>query len=251
MRILKDFGCIILAAGDRAHPEDAGLGAVSKNLADLQGKPVLQHVINVAKRAGVSPEKTTIVTKPGLRQYVEPLCTDGARIATQEKATGSIDAIRAAHDQHVMPTTEHLLILMGDQPCLNPEKVRSFMQQHRKSGMLVTVSAFQGHRDQTWYQKCGIIHRDPDLNFEAIVRSQVPVHRSQELHAGPWAFDTKWLVMCMMHIPRNHYGEIHVYCAAEAAARVFGVGTFSIGTAKEVLGIDHFEALQHIRSKQR
>lgn len=251
MKRVAEFGCIVLAAGNRAHPEDDGDGSISKNLADLKGKPVLRHVIDIAIAAGIRSRQITVVVKPELSDRASKFIVD-ERIATQPNATGSIDAVRCAYEQHKLPPTEHLLVLMADQPNLNPAKVNHFMDRHRRSGKLVTVSTFHGDRNHVWYRKCGIIHRDVNGRLEAIVRSQFPAQtKSQELHAGPWVFNRVWLELCMLGIPKQHEGEIHLYSAAQAAACVFGVGTFMIGTPQEVLGIDHFEALQHIRSKHR
>ncbi|RJO58862.1 hypothetical protein C4546_04640 [Candidatus Parcubacteria bacterium] len=251
MEILNDFGCVILAAGDRKHPQDPGLGTKAKNLADFNGRPVIAWVVDKAIKAGLNPEQITLVIKPELSEHFRAAVPPVIRFAGQSQATGSVDALRAAIEQRVLPNCEHLLILMGDQPNLNPAKLNHFMLRHRKNRKLVTISTFYGNRNHPWFKKCGIIRRDVNGFFEAIVKSPIPAKKTQELHAGPYCFNTKWLQLCLKQLPLKHEGEIHVYVAAEAAAHIYGAETFQIGTAEEILGIDTFDALEHLRQKTK
>jgi molybdenum cofactor cytidylyltransferase len=127
---------IILAAGSSSR-----LGR-PKQLLDLAGKPVLQHVIETLSRSPVDEivvvighqavDVATAVGGTGVRVAVNPDYRTGqsTSLRTGLEATG--DESRAA------------VIVLGDQPGLRAEAVSAVVRAWRKGGALAVQAAYTG-----------------------------------------------------------------------------------------------------------
>lgn len=247
---LSDYSCIVLAAGDSTsfiNPEGNG----PKTLADLNGKPVIRHVVDNAIAAGIPAHKVTVVVKRALEDDFRKVFrgTD-VRLAFQDAARGSAHAAQLVMEQGQLAPCKQVLILMGDQPLLQPATLSNMMVRQAQGKRLVTVATFRGNRMRSAFKKCGaILYESGRLT---IARPAATVDQAIDLHAGPYAFLRSWLHECIMHIDFNRPGEVHVYLAVEAAATLGnGVLTFPIADAWEALGVDTYDALQAIRQGDR
>ncbi len=247
---MSDYSCIILAAGDSTsfvNPEGNG----PKTLADLNGTPVIRHVVDNAIAAGIPAHKVTVVVKRALEDDFRKVFrgTD-VRLAFQDIARGSADAVRLVMEQGQFSPCKHVLLLMGDQPNMLPMTLKRLIDCHGESTRLVTVATFVGNRAHPAFRKCGVIGNDAEQRF-AILRPQ-RWEAKMLMHAGPYVFRRSWLHECITHIDWSQQGEIHVYLAVTAAAALgHGILTVSIPDVWEVLGVDTYEALQIIRRGDR
>lgn len=248
---MSDYSCIVLAAGDRQHPEDPGDGKLAKNLALINGKPVIRHVVDNAIAAGVPAHKVTVVVKQKLEDNFRQVFADtDVRLAFQDVARGSADAVRLVIEQDRLAMCRHVLMLMGDQANFLPSTLTSLMARHKNIGKLVTVTTFLANRSHPAFQKCGVVITDV-LGHFSITRPDI-WGPEMPLHAGPYVFRRSWLHECITHINWNLPGEIHVYLAVAAAAALGnGILTYDIPDPWEALGIDTYEALQAIRRGDR
>jgi CTP:molybdopterin cytidylyltransferase MocA len=245
------MSCIILAAGDRQHPDDHGDGKLSKNLADLNGKPVIRHVVDNAIASGIPPHRITVVVKRSLASHFREVFADvDVRLAYQDVARGSADAVRLVMEQGQLAPCKHILLLMGDQPSIRPETLMSLCKRHEREQRLITVATFAGNRAHPAFKKCGVI-RTVHGRF-TITREAATLNLDVWLHAGPYVFLRSWLHECITHIDWEQDGEINVYRAVEAAAALGnGILEFPIADAWEALGIDTYDALEAIRRGDR
>lgn len=249
---LPDTAVIILAAGNRQLLDDPGAGKTSKNLADIHGKPVICHVVGAPINAGIPPHKIVVVVKPELHDEFKRVLPHGIQLAEQREARGSADAIREILDQQMLPVCENLFVLMGDQPNMRSQTLRTMFQRHRQSGRMVTVSEFKGNPSHEAFKKCGIIVRDPlTQQFREIAKSDLQRSGPRQLHGGPYVFRRRWLVECISQLPTQYEGEQHIYSAVKAAAVIHGVNVFHIADAWECLGVDTYDSLMAIRKNDR
>ncbi len=248
---MSDYSCIVLAAGDRQHPDDLGDGRLSKNLADLNGKPVILRVVDHVIASGIPAHRITVVVKRALAQkFREVFGAIDVRLAFQDVALGSADAVRLVMEQGQLAPCTHVLLLMGDQPSTRPETLMSMCKRHESGKRLITVATFDGNRAHPAFKKCGVIRSD--RGRFTITREAATLNLNVQLHAGPYVFLRSWLYQCITHIDWQQEGEIHVYRAVEAAAALGnGILEFPIADAWEVLGIDTYDALQAIRQGDR
>ncbi len=222
-----------------------------KTLADLNGEPVIRHVVNNAIAAGIPAHKVTVVVKRVLEDDFRKVFrgTD-VRLAFQDVARGSAHAAQLVMEQGQLAPCKHVLMLMGDQPNLQPSTLLSMMTRHAQSKRLVTVATFRGSRTRMAFKKCGaILYENGRLT---IARPATTVDQVIDLHAGPYAFLRSWLHECITHIDFSQTGEVHVYLAVEAAAPLGnGILTFPITDPWEALGVDTYDALAAIRRGDR
>lgn len=247
-----ETAAIILAAGNRELPDDPGDGKISKNLADIDGKPVICHVVGAPMNAGIPAHKIVVVVKPELRERFQKVLPPGIQLAEQQTARGSADAIREVLHQGMLPVCKQVFILMGDQPTMRSKTLQGMLHKHRQSKRVVTVSEFKASRSHPAFKKCGIIIRDGKTQqFLEVARNGISGQAVRQLHAGPYIFKRSWLVDCINQLPTEYDGEQHVYLAVQAAAIVNGVTLFHIADPWEALGVDIIESLNAIRQDNR
>jgi len=114
----------------------AGLGtrmrsAVPKHLHPLLGRRVVDWVIGAAEGLGAGP--LVVVTSPDARDAFP-----GRRVAVQEQALGTGDAVRAARSD-LEGFDGGILVLNGDVPGLTTVLLAELVQTHRSVGAAATV----------------------------------------------------------------------------------------------------------------
>ncbi len=250
---MKHFHVIILAAGNRAHPEDSGDGKISKLLADINGIPAIRKLINTVIAAGIPGHRITVVVKRSLEANFRKVFegTD-VRLAFQNVARGSADAVRLVLEQGALSPCKHFLLLMGDQVNITPGTILQLMTRHRRKGPLVTVTTFTGDRRHPAFTKCGVISTDAVGNFKIHRPKPEENTANMLMHAGPYAIQRSWLQECIGHIDWSRETETHVYVVVAAAAALGkGVDVLHVPDQWEVLGTDTFASLTAIRENNR
>lgn len=259
MSMESSVGVIIFAGGKRVlNPETAP--ELPKLLEDVCGTPVLGHVIAAVrgmKKLHIGENITVVIST----RYEEVLRTFLRRydvnIAVQEYHHGTADAVWQSIAQGTYPNSQFLLTLMGDQPLIPASVLESFcaeMLTHRTRGGILT---FEEHRSNDNYKKCGVIVRDTRGNFQHIAsRTPIPRH-VEELHAGPYIFESSWLkgiltVLYPYHKnPLEDAPEFHLYEPLQAACADTGVLIHKDKSDGDFLGVDTLGALAEVRERMR
>lgn len=127
---------LILAAG-----EGSRFGERSKLLADLQGRPVLEHAIR-AQCAVKELDRVVVVLgahAAGILAAVDLM--DAEPVICEQWREGISASLRCGVD--ALPDAERVIVTLGDQPLVTPEVIVKFLRA--KPGTRATYDGRPGH----------------------------------------------------------------------------------------------------------
>ncbi|MGD9573278.1 MAG: NTP transferase domain-containing protein [Thermoleophilia bacterium] len=129
---------IVLAAG-----EGSRMGDPVKQLADVGGKPLLQHVLDALAATGL--EDAVLVLGHEAERVAAAVTTPaGTRVVVNTRyADGQAGSLRVALDA-VPETARAAIVLLGDQPEVRPDAVLAVIGAHARSGAPVCRAAYRG-----------------------------------------------------------------------------------------------------------
>jgi molybdenum cofactor cytidylyltransferase len=132
------FGCLILAAGQ------AKRMGTQKLVLNLFGKPLLQHVVDLAK--GVGFKEVLVVTgadEEVIRRKVDLSgCTVLSNPNHKEGMASSLRLGFAALAQRV----DALVVMLGDQPFVQVSTVKALVRSHERTEALITIPLYREQR---------------------------------------------------------------------------------------------------------
>ena len=123
--------CALIAAAGRG--TRAGL-PYPKTLFPIQGKPILVRIAELL--APYDSQPTVIVSPDGeapIRQCFEQYSM-ASHLVVQPEARGMGDAVLRLEQSPAFADTEHVLLIWGDVPFIQPETVASVVETHRAQG---------------------------------------------------------------------------------------------------------------------
>ncbi len=112
-----------------------------KLLVDLQGKTVIQWVIEAARQTGI--ESITVVYRDPRVSDIAEACGVSA-LYNPWAFLGQSAGIRLAVE--MLPSAEGYLFLAGDQPLISKESLLHVIETHRKTKAQIVSAAWQGNR---------------------------------------------------------------------------------------------------------
>ena len=115
---MSQLNIVILAAGKGKRM----LSARPKVLHEIMGKPMLEYVVEAAKK--LSPSNIVVVTGHEKGLVEERLRTAGVLFAAQEEQKGTAHALLTAEP---MIGEGDVLVLYGDVPLISAETLRAFL----------------------------------------------------------------------------------------------------------------------------
>lgn len=126
---------VILAAG---RGERFGGG---KMLADVNGRPMLQHVLDLAAAAELEP---VVVVLGDDADLVEAAIAwrGEVRVRNAEPGRGISSSLTLALD--AAPEAQRALVLLGDQPFLRPNQIGRILATERNSARPIVVPRYSG-----------------------------------------------------------------------------------------------------------
>ena len=221
---------IILAAGKGTRMRSK----LPKVLHKVGGKPMLQHVIDAAKKAGSSREVVVIGSGADLVRKAIP----NVEFVLQEEQLGTGHAVLSAK-KNFADSKGTVLILCGDTPLLTSELLEKFTAAHENSKCAATVLTAK-MPDATGY---GRIIRDTDGTFKKIVEDKDAddlEKKINEVNAGVYCFDVQKLFGALEKVGNdNSQGEYYLPdvlpILADAGEKI---GAFRADYADETLGIN-------------
>ncbi len=117
----------------------AGLGKRSglsypKTLFPIKGQPILLRIIELL--TPYDSEPTVIVSPDGVRLIRDALCQVGinAHIVIQPEPLGMGDAVLQFEHSPAHPGCDHILLVWGDIPFIQPETVKVLVDRHINDG---------------------------------------------------------------------------------------------------------------------
>lgn len=258
MNNVFSFGVILLAGGSakRFGTSDA---TVPKLLEDINGTPVLGHILNMINR--MNKVRINGITAIISKKYEDPLRSffsgyPAVNIAIQQRQRGTADAIWQSIEQKVFPsTTQYVLVLMGDQPLMNPDVLTAFcgsiVGQRKNAGILM----FKESREKPLYKKCSVVQYNNSGSFVSLAYgTPIPHDQVEDLHAGPYIFKTSFLEG-LLNVLAPHYQhqsdtdpEFHLYEPLKMAQVDGGVLVHECRTPEFCLGVDTPEILEYVKT---
>ncbi len=221
---------LILAAGKGTRMKSK----LPKVLHKVGGKPMLQHVVDAAKKAGSSRE--VVVIGAGA-ELVEKSVKD-VEFVLQAEQLGTGHAVMSAKEKFAA-SKGTVLILCGDTPLLTGELLKNFTAAHEESKNAATVLTAK-MPDATGY---GRILRDTDGTLQKIVEEKDADEIEKKIHevnAGVYCFDVQKLFDALTKVTNdNAQGEYYLPdvlpVLKDAGERI---GAFTAEYAVETLGIN-------------
>lgn len=192
---------LILAAGKGTRMKSK----LPKVLHRVSGKPMLQHVIDTAKKAGSSRE--VVVIGAGFELVKEAI--SGVEFVLQEEQLGTGHAVLSAK-KNFEQSEGTVLILCGDTPLLTAETLKKLLTFHESSNGAVTVLTAE-MPDAKGY---GRVIRELDGTFKKIVEDKDATEfekKIREVNAGVYCFDVKKLFSALEKVSNdNAQGEYYL-----------------------------------------
>ena len=236
---------VILAAGIGVRMRSR----LPKALHQVCGAPIIQHVANTVRGAGV--DRLVVVVSPQLAAMPELREAVGvdAVIAIQPERLGTADALLAARE--ACGDAERVLSVYGDAPLLVPSTLEILTEAHRAQGATVTI--LTAYLDDP--TGLGRVQRGRD-GAPARVVEEVDADPATlsitEINSGCYAFDAEWLWQALTRIAPSASGEAYL---TDVVALATGDGC-TVGSARaedpaDVLGVNDRAQLAGIEALMR
>lgn len=196
------YAAVVLAAGKGVRMKSDLPKVVHK----VAGKPMVAHVVETLKEAGI--EDITVVVGHKRELVKEVLSPLGVKFAIQEEQLGTGHALLQAKEQVDLEST--LLVLSGDTPLLTGETIKKLVSFHDKSGAVATVLSAE-LSDPYGY---GRIVRDEDSNLIKIVEEKdasAEEKRITEINTGIYCFTAREVFRVLLNLGTdNAQGEYYL-----------------------------------------
>ena len=176
--------------------------AVPKHLHPILGRRMVDWVLEAARPLG--PEPLVVIASPESRDAFGDV-----KVAVQERALGTGDAVRAARAV-VGDEAQSVLVLSGDTPLLTTELLEQLVEAHRREEAAATVLTFEPEDVRSY----GRIVRAGDGTVEAIVEAGDATPEQLELrecNSSIYVFraDLLWPALDRLE-PHNAQGELYL-----------------------------------------
>ena len=192
---------LILAAGKGTRMKSK----LPKVLHKVGGKPMLQYVIEAAKKIGSAREVVVIGSGAELIEQT----ISGVEFVLQAEQLGTGHAVLSAK-KNFAESEGTVLILCGDTPLLTSELLKKFTDAHEKSNGAATVLTAE-MPDSTGY---GRVIREADGSFKKIVEDKdanAEEKKIREVNAGVYCFDVQKLFSALDKVGNdNAQGEYYL-----------------------------------------
>ncbi len=200
------LAAVILAAGMGTRMR-SGLPKVLHRVA---GDPLVSHVIDAARRAGIA--EVLVVVGHG-RDLVMSSIGDGVRYTVQQPQLGTGHALRLALSA-MDRVPARLVVLCGDAPLITAETVRRMVSEEREATVVVLSAMVD---DPAGY---GRIVRDGSGSVRAIVEEADATeeqHGIREINSGFYCLDGAWAAANIGKIGKSSGGEYYLTDLVAAA----------------------------------
>jgi bifunctional UDP-N-acetylglucosamine pyrophosphorylase/glucosamine-1-phosphate N-acetyltransferase len=198
---------VILAAGQGTRMRSA----VPKVAHPLAGRPIVRHVVEAAREAGV--DDIVVVVGPGDdAAAVRAASGEGVRFAVQARPLGTGDAVRCARE--AAGGAASVLIMNGDVPLVLPETLRRLMAALDRGPDLALLTA------TVPVESYGFLELDHDRVVGIVeTKDAEALDRTEALpiNAGQYAARAGWLWPRLDGIAPAANGEIYLTALASIA----------------------------------
>ncbi len=193
---------MILAAGKGKRMQSV----VPKVLHKVAGAPLVAHVVDAVREAGI----TEIVVVVGKNtQNLQEVLGDSCRYVLQEEPLGTGDAVQRALPA-LAAETQEVVVLCGDTPLLTGATIRKLIEERRRTSAAVAVLT-SIVADPSGY---GRILRDEEGMVVGIIEEADATPEQQlisEINTGTYVFLREALEATLSRLrPENQQGEYYL-----------------------------------------
>ncbi len=222
---------VILAAGRGTRMKST----LAKVLHPLVGIPMVAHVVNAARSAGLVP---VLVVNHQQEAVRAAFAGSDTLFVTQKSTRGTGDAVASALE--VLPESGTVVIMSGDAPLVQAKTVEALLAAHGTAAVTVLTVQLD---DGAHY---GRLERDASGEPVRIVEAgeaSAEQRRITEINAGLYCFDIAWLrtvlPTLLPHAPKD---EVYLTDTLERAATEGRARVVVHSDFEEVAGVnDRFE----------
>jgi bifunctional UDP-N-acetylglucosamine pyrophosphorylase/glucosamine-1-phosphate N-acetyltransferase len=225
---LPRLSVVILTAGESTRMKSK----TNKVLHPLAGRPMIQYVVSVGERLGLS--KPVLVVGHNAEQ-VQALLGDQALYVRQRERLGTGHAVQQAQ-RLLGDETDTVLVLYGDSPLISEGTLQAMVDRHWTTEAAVTILTFRPP-DPARY---GRIVRGRDARVRAIVEwkeASPEIRAIQEVNSGILCFQADFLWPSLVELQPKH-GEYYLTDLVEMAVAQGRSVAAQEADPKEVLGVN-------------
>jgi bifunctional UDP-N-acetylglucosamine pyrophosphorylase/glucosamine-1-phosphate N-acetyltransferase len=226
----SELAAVILAAGQGKRMKSR----IPKVLHPVAGRPMIHHVLGLAKSVGASP--IVVVVGHGAEAVREALKGEELYLVVQDPQLGTGHAVMQAR-KAIEDHEGDLLILCGDMPLILPETISGLVAHHKELGCAMTVLVGTVE-DPTGY---GRVLRTEEGRVLKIVEEgdASPGERSvREVNSGAYCARPGDLFQALEHLScANSQGEYYLTDAVEILSPK-GVSAYQCSFPEEILGVN-------------
>ena len=234
----KEYATLILAAGKGTRMKSD----LAKVLHPVYGRPMLDHVVAVAREIGSL--KIGVIIGHQADHIQETYKDEGLTFILQKEQLGTGHAVLQAR-QAFSSFEGTLILLCGDVPLLRSSTVRKMMAHHAKTHSVITVLTTRLDDPASY----GRVVRDRDGRILKIVEARDATALEKniaEINTGIYCAESPFLFEAVAQIRNdNAQGEYYLTDICEIAnQKGMKVTPFLTGDSEEVMGINTFEDLE-------
>ena len=221
---------VVLAAGEGRRMNSK----VPKVLHQVCGKPMISHVVEGLKQAGV--HRVLVVVSPGNAEALRETLGDDVEYVAQPQPLGTGHAVMQCAGL-ARAFDGNVLVTMGDAPLVRVSTLESQMARHMESDAVLTLLSARGSEQQD----LGRIRRVDDCSVQSIVEAADADGRDlgDEVNSGVYCFDGSWLAENVGRIPASRNGEYYLTWLVEAAAsQGMTIEAVTTENAEEIMGVN-------------
>ena len=195
---MKNIAAIVLAAGKGTRMRSE----TPKVLHKILGKPIIRHIVDSVKEAGI----TDIVTVAGFGSSLLKNAVNDTKVAVQKRLLGSADAVVTAK-KAIGKNVHDILIICGDTPLIKGKTIKALIEKHKSSKASLTLLTAK-LKDPRPY---GRVVRGSDGKILKIVEeTEASLYEEviNEINVGTYCFSAKDLYEALSEIkPDNKKKE--------------------------------------------
>lgn len=236
---------LIAAAGKGSR---AGL-AYPKTLFPVQGKPILVRILELLKPFDGRP---TVIVSPDGKKPVEDClaeCRLAAHLVVQPEPKGMGDAVLRFEQSPAYPDAEHVLLIWGDIPFIQPETVAEMVRVHFEHG---NDFSFVTRQVESAYT---LVSRNASGQVIAVAETRelgISLPQAGERDIGLFIFDIRKVLGLLAADAPGKFGQTtgehgFLYVIGLMAANGMKVEALKIGAALDLVSLNSLEDVDGFR----
>ena len=227
---MSEWVGVVLAAGEGRRMNSR----IPKVLHQVCGKPMISHVVEGLKRAGV--ERVLVVVSRANGGSIRQVLGDSVEYVVQSQLLGTGHAVMQCSEVVENPHA-NVLVAMGDAPLIHPRTFTELMTRHSESNAALTLLTARDSKQRD----LGRVRRDDDGRVCAVVEAADAggVDLGDEVNAGVYCLNGSWLWDNVSRIPPSTNGEYYLTWLVEAAASQGEVvDALTLSDGEEAMGVN-------------